>query len=493
MKKIIAFVLVSLLTVSAILTFAACNPKSNGNQSDFTVPEEGYDGQPVTIKLYSSMGQAYASILEDCLEEFNEMYPNITIEHNRIGDYDSVYDQIYTEVSSGTSPDIAFCYGDHVAQYNRAKVVVKLDSLINSQVEVTDALGNTSILGLTQEEQDDFIDIYWEEGKSFGDGYMYMLPLAKSTELMYVNETFLKSKGISVPDHWFATDGKEGLESSDTTSMEYVLAAIKEQDPKCIPLGYDAADNWLITLFEQFETGYTSVTGENYLFNNEENYELVKTLRRWYQNGWFTTKSLLGGNTYTSTYFTSLSSEEGKKSYISIGSSAGAAHQLPSKVGNSYPFEVGVYQIPQKEADSNNAKVISQGPSICLFKSSNPQKVVASWLLLKFLVTNKDFQARYSMEAGYLPVIESVMELDYYEDFFDNADYGDNIAAMAAKMCLEAQDTFFVSPAFGGSATARQQMTLLFNQSMVVKGSTDEEITSGIKAAFEKALQNCKS
>ncbi|MBO7666359.1 MAG: extracellular solute-binding protein, partial [Clostridia bacterium] len=96
-----------------------------------------------------------------------------------------------------------------------------------------------------------------------------------------------------------------------------------------------------------------------------------------------------------------------------IGSSAGATHQRPSANDDgSYPFEVGITSIPQANAD--NQKIISQGPSICIFKKDNPQEVLASWLFLKYLITSVEFQAEFSMASGYVPVIKSVSENPTY-------------------------------------------------------------------------------
>lgn len=492
MKKIIALVLVLTLAASVCAVFAACTPNAI---PDFVVPEGGYDGSPVTIKFYSSMGQDYNTILEETLVGFKQLYPNITVEHTRGGDYDSNRDVIKTMLSNGQSPNVAFCYSDHVALYNRSRAVVPLDSLIESKIEVARDDGTTEILGLTDEQKADFIEAYYNEGKSFGDGKMYMLPFAKSTELMFYNKTSFDAWGLQVPDHWFATDGKQGLETSDKTSMEYALAFIKDKDPNCTPLGVDSGANWLITLFEQFETGYTKATGDHYLFNNDANHQMLVTLRRWYQNRWFTTRDLLNG-TYTSTYFTSDSSAEGKKSYISIGSSAGAAKQVPAKTSASgeYPFTVGVSMIPQKNANTGiaNSKVISQGPSICVFNAVNPQEVVASWLLVKYLTTNAEFEARYGAAAGYLPVIKSVNELDGYKAIIDDADTGDNMAGMAAKLCIDFQEAFFVSPAFYGSAEARDQMEEVLNKCVIVTGNDDAAILNGIKKVFDDAIKACE-
>lgn len=488
MKKLIACILVSILMVSALVVLAAC--PGNQTPGDFVIPDGGYDGSAVTIKFMSSMGQEYGAILDEYLVKFNKLYPNITVEHNRGGDYDSNRDVIKTQLGNGQSPNLAFCYSDHVALYNRSKAVVTLDTLIESQIEQTRADGSKELLGLTAEQKADFIQAYYNEGKSFGDDKMYMLPFAKSTELMYYNETAFNSWELPVPDHWFASDGKFGKETSDHTSMEYALAVIKEKDPKSTPLGVDSGANWLITLFEQFGTGYTKSTDPHYLFDNEDNHKMLITLNRWYQNGWFITRDLLSG-TYTSTYFTSASSDDYKKSYISIGSSAGAAKQVPAASAN---FDVGVSMIPQKAAGTSiaNSKVISQGPSVCIFKSKNEQEVLASWLLAKFLITNSEFEARYGGAAGYLPVIQSVQQLDGYAEMLANADTKDNMAGMAAKLCLEFKDALFVSPAFYGSSEARDQMEILLNACATITSTDATAIETKVKEAFKNALAECE-
>lgn len=56
---------------------------------------------------------------------------------------------------------------------------------------------------------------------------------------------------------------------------------------------------------------------------------------------------------------------------------------------------------------------ITQGPSICIFKSENPQEVVALWLFVKYLVTNANFQTEFSIASGFVPTLKSVKETKY--------------------------------------------------------------------------------
>lgn len=496
-KRILSTILAVLMLLGAVMMTACSNgtpandekePEVTDNTGDkaseskdaeavkavgnFEVPEGGYDGSEVAIKFYNTMGTKYTDMMTHYIEEFNKLYPNIHVECTSVGSYDDVRDQISTEITVGNQPNLAYCYPDHVALYNLAGAVATLDSLIDSQIEVKRADGTTEILGLTEEQKNDFIAGYYNEGRQFGDDLMYSMPFSKSTEVLYYNKTFFEENGLTVPTTW--------------DEMKEVCAKIKAIDPNSIPLGYDSESNWFITMCEQYGSPYTSATGDHFLFNNETNRNFVKMFREWYQAGYLTTQKLYGA--YTSGLFTV--QEEGKtRSYMSIGSSAGATYQRPAKgEDGKYPFEVGIATIPQVSAD--NKKVISQGPSVCIFKKSNPQEVVASWLFLKFLTTSVDFQAEFSMASGYVPVLKSVATNEAYAAFMAQADGGDFISALSAKVCLEQEDAYYTSPAFNGSSTARDQVGSLLTTCLTKEDGGD--VDKMIQQAFEDAVSECE-
>ena len=450
---------------------ASSTPADNGEEGtvgNFVVPEGGYDGSEVTVTFYHTMGQNLRDVLDAYIVEFNKLYPNIHINHSQVGGYDDVREQISTEITVGSQPNLAYCYPDHVALYNLAGAVTTLDSLIDSKIEVTRADGTTEILGLTDEQKADFIEGYYNEGKQFGDGLMYTLPLSKSTEVLYYNKTFFDEHGLTLPTTW--------------DELEELCGKIKEIDPQSIPLGYDSEANWFINMCEQYKSPYTSASGDHYLFNNETNRAFVEEFNSWYQKGYLTTQTLYG--TYTSGLFTTL---DGIRSYMSIGSSAGATHQRPSKTGDSYPFEVGITTIPQVSAD--NQKVISQGPSLCIFQKENPQEVIATWLFVKYLTTTVEFQAEFSMASGYVPVLKSVGENPIYADYLNSADGYDYIAALSAKVCMEQESAYYTSPAFNGSSVARDEVGKLMAACLPMTGG---DIAAQIEGAFEDAIDECE-
>ena len=450
-KKLLCLLLIAVMIASAV-SMVACGDKDNND-----------DGK-ITIKFYHTMGQNLRDVLEAHIIEFNKLYPDIVIEHEQVGNYDDVRNQISTEINVGAQPNIAYCYPDHVALYNVAGAVQTLDEYINSTETVTRADGSTEIVGLTAEQKADFIQGYYNEGKQFGDNLMYTMPLSKSTEVLYYNKTFFTANNLTPPTTW--------------DEMEALCAKIKELDPECIPLGYDSEANWFITMCEQYGSPYTSAQeGNHFLFNNETNKAFVTKFAEWYNKGYVTTQTIYGG--YTSGLF---NAAEGTKSYMSIGSSAGATKQRPAMVNGAYPFDVGITTIPQVNA--SNPKVISQGPSLCIFGKEDSEEVKASWLFVKYLTTNVAFQAEFSMVSGYVPVIKSVNTNSAYKKFIDGANGGSNIAALSAKICLEQEAAYYTSPAFNGSSQARDEVGNLMVQCLTGK--------VGINQAFADAIANCE-
>ncbi len=423
----------------------------------------GYNGENVTVTFYHTMNIMYQQVLDKYIAEFNKIYPNIHIEHMQVGGYDEVRDSVFSELAVGGGPSIAYCYPDHVAQYNLINGTLPLDRFIES-----------AEYGLTDAQISDFFEVFYNEGRVYGDGCMYSLPMAKSTEVLYYNKTFFEANGLSVPTTW--------------TEFEAVCAKIKEIDPTCIPLGYDSEGNWFVTLCEQFGSSYTSADGEHYLFDNETNREFMKTLREWYDKGYITTKEIC--QSYTSSLFTN-TDKNSTKCYMSIASTGGAVHQFPyQSYDGTYPFEVGMAPIPTVEG--GDAKAISQGPSLCMFEGESAAETTATWLFMKFLTTNAEFQAEYSMTSGYLPAIKSACETEAYKEFLASANGTDRSYAvsLALKTSIEISDSFFTVPGFYGSAYTRDVICNLVVECLTAQTNN---IDAMIEELFIQAIIDCRS
>ncbi len=474
-KKALVTLLAGITAASSAIGFSSCF--GGGLDYGQDVDVVAYDGSKVTITFHHTMGQNLQGALDRCLPAFNKLFPNITVEHKKAaGDYDTLRNNISTELTAKNSPNIAFCYPDHVALYNKGLATVALDDYIESTETITHADGTTEQMGFTQAQIDDFYEIFYAEGSSYGDDKTYSLPFFKSTEVMYYNKTFFEEHNLQVPTTW--------------DEMETVCAAIREIDPKAIPLGYDSEANWFITLAEQYGSGYTTAEEGNYfVFNNETNRAFVEELRGWYDNKYFTTKEIF--KNYTSNLFNVTAADQ-TKCYMCIGSTGGSAYQVgtPDAQGN-YAFEIGIAQIPQ--VDPAKPKVIQQGPSVCVFKKSNPQEVAASWLFIKYFTTSVQFQGSVSMVNGYTPVIKSVMSNENYLNWLNAADEVEGsaknsyIQASTVKQSIAQMDSYFTSAVFDGSSAARDQVGYLM-QNCFVGNLGNQTAAQFIQAQFEKAM-----
>ena len=473
MKKVVAIFL-SFAMATSLLT--ACGDKNQLGGNDlsqktpgYEVPAGGYDGSEVTIKFAHTMGAKLQEVLDNHIREFNKLYPKIHVVHSNYGGWSDISGQINTEMAADNQPNVAYCYPDHVAVYNLANTVVTLENLIASTEPAVRGDGSTELLGLTQKQIDDFIDAFYNEGRAYGDGRMYTMPMSKSTEILYYNKTFFDANGLKVPATW--------------EEMESVCQKILTLDPKCIPLGYDSEDNWFITMCEQYGYDYTSAEGpEHYLFNNANNKAFVKKIRDWYQKGYVTTEAIYGA--YTSSLFTQLDKSI-SHSYMCIGSSGGASYQVPK----DNAFEVGVATIPQ--VNPSDPKSITQGPNLCILKSSKTtdQEILASWLFVKYLTTNLAFQTQFSSASGYMPVLESVRDDQTFAEWLQKADGYNYLTANVINVGLEQAKSYFVSPAFNGSSAARKQVGALLSKCMSEK---TDNVDALIDRAFQNAYDECE-
>ncbi len=390
----------------------------------------GDDGK-IHVSFWHTMGQANQALLDRMIVQFNEIYPDVKIDHSSQGDYISIHEKLQSAIPAGTMPTMAFCYPDHVADYLDSKAVINLDDYLNDP-----ELGYTDEDGLVS----DYVQSYWQEGQSYTLSGTYSVPYAKSTEVLFYNKTFFEKYNLSLPQTW------EEMWALCKNIKENIMDKGLEPDLQ-FPLGYDSDSNLFITLCEQRGIGYTtndnvSKASDHILFNSPEAKAMVEELNGYAKKGWFATKNMLGSNAYTSTYFTEL------KTVMSIGSTGGTSYQVSSN------FEVAVARVPTTGATGASSKIISQGPSICFFKKGTAEQKTAAWNFYKF-ITRAFNTAAYGVLTGYEPVRRSSFTLPQYEEYIA----GDSLQARVSRVTATIQeDQYLFSPVFVGSAVAREEV-----------------------------------
>ena len=458
MKKLISLVLLFTLILSA-LAFLSCRFDIPNHVN---YPSSTYDGSEVTIEIWHTLATSSGvSPIERASYEFKEIYPNITIKTRVFGHYEQIYEFV-TECTDETMPNLVFCSPSTLVAYHKNDLVVSLKYFINNQ-NIVDS--TNEMMGFTQEQLDDFVDAFYNEGKVGESNTLYSLPFVKSTDLLYYNKSVFDELGINVPTTW--------------DEMEQCLKVLKEAYPDATPLGYESTENLFITLAAQYGSDYTSANGE-YLFVNDKNKAFVSKFAEWYQKGYLTLPA---------TEYGPYDDFANAETLMYVGNSVGIMYFYPTKIDGEFTFELGVAPIPQ--ADPSNPKSLAEGKSICLIENQNTQEVYASWLFLKYLMTNTEFQARSASQFNSIPVLNSVKGTEEYKKYVENSFTSGSLRYLAMEIIPEQANICFTEPIFDGSVKARESVGLLV-KSIFEKYQLGADNSTMIDEEFQKALDECK-
>ena len=384
-------------------------------------------------------------IYEKAIEDFQALYPNITVKYKPYTDYRRIYNDVITNIATDTTPNVCITYPDHIATYITGKdTVVPLDSLISDE---DFGLGGKKIK-FTSPSKEQIVEKFLDEGKI--SGVQYALPFMRSTEACYINKTYVEKLGFDIPEKltWdFVWQVSEAAMEKDKNG-NFIVNGQKVM----IPFIYKSTDNMMIQMLFQQNAPYSSQNGEVLIFN-EATKEILETVAVHAKNRSFSTFKI---SSYPGNFFNA------GQCLFAIDSTAGAtwigAHSPNSDISknNTMDFETVVKTIPQY--DTENPKMISQGPSVCIFNKEDEGEVVASWLFTQFLLTN-EVQIAYSQTEGYVPVTHMAQDSEVYKDYIsregEDNDLYYEVKIKAAKLLTENTKNTFVTPVFNGSADLR--------------------------------------
>ena len=412
----------------------------------FTVPEE-FDlsrEYEVTFWAKNDTNKNQTAIYEKAIEDFENLYPNITVNLRLYTDYGKIYNDVITNIATNTTPNVCITYPDHIATYlTGGNLVVPLDELF---VDGRYGAGGSEVR-FDAPRVEEIIPQFLEEC-SFG-GHYYAMPYMRSTEACYVNKTYVEAMGYTLPETltWdFVWEVSEAAMAMDDEENYLVNG-----QNVMIPFIYKSTDNMMIQMLRQKGAGYSTADGEIQIFNDTTK-ELLYTIADHTKNGAFSTFKI---SSYPANFFNA------GQCIFAVDSTAGATW-----MGTDAPlsdisedkiveFETVVMPIPQ--FDPAHPQMISQGPSVCIFNKEDPQEVLASWLFAQYLLTN-EVQIAYSGTEGYVPVTSKAQESEEYRAYLkacgeDEAHY--EVKIKAADLLLTHMEDTFVTPVFNGSASLR--------------------------------------
>ena len=444
-EKVRKVTLFSALIAGCLLGLTGCHGKEG--MSAFAVPEE-FDsaGQyEITFWAKNDTNKTQTAIYEKAIADFEELYPNITVNLRLYTDYGKIYNDVITNIATNTTPNVCITYPDHIATYLTGdNLVVPLEELF-----VDERYGlKGSQVRFDSPAKEEIIPQFLEEC-SFG-GHYYAIPYMRSTEACYINKTYVEDLGYTLPEKltwdfiWEVSEAAmaKGDDENFLVNGQKVM----------IPFIYKSTDNMMIQMLRQRDAGYSTENGKLQIFNDTTK-ELLYTIAEHAGSGAFSTFKI---SSYPANFLNA------GQCIFAIDSTAGAtwmgtdAPLCDISEDKIVEFETAVMPIPQ--FDTEHPRMISQGPSVCIFNKEDSQEVLASWLFAQYLLTN-EVQIAYSETEGYVPVTAKAQESEEYKTYLaeggkDNALHYD-VKIKAARLLLDNVDNTFVTPVFNGSVSLR--------------------------------------
>ena len=474
MKKFILF----LLLISLLLSFAGCH--GSVEKKVFELPYEFDTSRNYEISFWAKndTNLTQVGIYKQAIEDFQELYPNITVKLKLYTDYGRIYNDVITNISTDTTPNVCITYPDHIATYlTGADTVVPLNELFESEKY---GLGGSE-LNFDSPKQEEIIPQFLKECEF--NGSYYAVPYMRSTEACYVNKTYVEKLGFTLPEKltWeFVWEVSEAAMKKDENGFFEL-----NNQKVLIPFMYKSTDNMMIQMLKQKGGDYSTVFGDILIFN-EDTKQILSEIAVHSESRAFNTYKMNG---YPANYLNA------GQCIFAVDSTAGAtwmgckAPLMDIPEEKLVEFETVVMTIPQYDVE--NPKMISQGPSMCIFNKEDPQEVLASWLFMQYMLTNK-VQIAYSQTEGYCPVTSKAQNSDEYRDYLsragENDDFYYSIKLDATKLLLENTENTFVTPVFNGSASLRDAAGhLIETVNKAVKNNTeiDDEY---LEKTFDEAI-----
>ncbi len=413
----------------------------------FQMPEEFDTSEEYTITFWAKndTNVTQTRIYEKAIEDFQKLYPNITVNLRLYTNYNRIYNDVITNMATDTTPNVCITYPDHIATYltGNNSVVPLNDLFVNEKY----GLGGSEVR-FDSPAKEEIIPQFLKEC-ALGD-YYYALPYMRSTEACYVNKTYVEKLGYTLPevltwDYIWEVSEAALKKNEDGT---YALNGQKV----LIPFIYKSTDNMMIQMLKQLDAGYSTGAGKIRIFNDTTK-DLLYTVSEHVKSGAFSTFKI---SSYPADFLNA------GQCIFAIDSTAGAtwmgsdAPLLDISEEQIVEFETEVMMLPQ--FDTENPQMISQGPSVCIFNKEDPQEVLASWLFTQYLLSN-EVQNAYAATEGYVPVTSKAQNSAEYQDYLSRAGEDTEryyeVKIDASKLLLEHVEDTFVTPVFNGSASLR--------------------------------------
>ena len=340
---------------------------------------------PVTITMWHNYGGQMQGVMDELIDEFNSTVgrkKGVIVSVTSITASKDIQEKLYMiaagDPGAPKMPDLVTAYPKTALILYKQGLLAPLDEQF------------------TPKELDAYLPQFINEGR-LSDGKLYVFPIAKSTEVLFVNQTlferFSAATGVTL-------DSLATFEGIAAAAVKYYnwtdsLTPNKANDGKAFYM----ADSW----FNIAQVGMAQMSGE-FVKPDYLDLKSVPFKRVW---DFAVLPALAGGYAITNSY----SSELSKTGEIicSTGSTAGILFYGDSITYPDNTIEAVTYTVlPYPVFEGGKKIALQRGAGMCVARSS-PQKEYAAALFLKWF-TQPEQNMRFVASTGYLPVTKKAFE-----------------------------------------------------------------------------------
>lgn len=371
------------LIAAIALALAGCGSRSPLDPKD-----------PVSLTVWHYYNGSQQAAFDALVEEFNDT----------VGREKGIYVQGY---SQGSVPDLESAVRDAINGKVGAEAMPDIFSSYADtayEVEQAGALANLSDY-LSQDELDQYVDSYIEEGRIAADGSLRIFPTAKSTEIMMINKTdwepFAAAAGVSLED----LSTIEGVAAAAQAYYEWTDALTPDvpEDGRAF-YGRDAVANYFIIGMQQLGVEIFQVrNGEMTLHTPKEE------LRRLWENYYV---PMVKG--YFGAYGAFRSDDVKTGDLLAYTGSTTSAMYFPDQVeldAGSHAIDYIVMPAPVFAGGRNYA--VQQGAGMVISKSDERHEYASVEFLKWFTLPENNL--RFGCVSGYLPVLKEANSIQRLE------------------------------------------------------------------------------
>lgn len=271
---------------------------------------------------------------------------------------------------------------------------------------------------LSEEERGAYIDGYLKEGDLSGNGSLKIFPIAKSTELLFLNQTdwepFAEATGASYTN----LETIEGLISTANLYYDWTDSQTKEPDDGRALFGRDAMANYILVGARQLGCNIFDVQDGKMKLNFDK-----KVIRKLWDSYYV---PFINGYFAASGRFRSDDIKTGN--IIAYQGSSSSASFFPNQVITSETegHAINLKVLPAPKFKDGEAFAVQQGAGMAVTKGSE-EKINACVTFLKWL-TAPEQNIQFSVNSGYMPVTKYASSMEHIEE--SGLSIGDSVKAI---------------------------------------------------------------